>query len=72
MQAAGFVIERVIEWGFPFYSPLYRWILTRTGGQGTDGSYGLKRKVLAQVLYGTFLLNSANRGDLIFVLASHV
>jgi hypothetical protein len=68
MGQAGFHIEKVIEWGFPFYSPLYRWVLTRTGGHGTDGSYGLRRKLLADALYTAFLLNSSRRGDLIFVL----
>jgi len=69
MKRAGFVVDRVVEWGFPFYSPLYRWILTRMSGQGTDGDYGLRRRLLAQALYGGFLLNSSRRGDLILVLA---
>jgi hypothetical protein len=69
MEQAGFVIERVVEWGFPFYSPLYRWLLTRTGGQGTEGSYGLKRRLIANMVYGAFMLNSSKRGDLILVLA---
>jgi trans-aconitate methyltransferase len=69
MEQAGFVIERVVEWGFPFYSPLYRWLLTRTGGQGTEGRYGLKRRLIANVVYGLFMLNSSKRGDLILVLA---
>jgi SAM-dependent methyltransferase len=69
MEQAGFVIERVIEWGFPFYSPLYRWLLTFLSGGGTDGSYGYRRKLLATLLYTLFLLNSSRRGDLILVLA---
>jgi SAM-dependent methyltransferase len=68
MEQAGFAIERVVEWGFPFYSPLYRWVLARAGGQGTDGSYGLKRRLLADALYTVFMLNSSRRGDIIFVL----
>ena len=69
MEQAGFIIDEVVEWGFPFYSPLYRWILTRRSGEGTDGDYGLGRKLLAQALYAIFLLNSSRRGDLILVLA---
>ncbi len=69
MEKAGFVVERVVEWGFPFYSPLYRWLLGRTKGQGTDGSYGFRRKLIAQLVYGLFALNSSRRGDLILVLA---
>lgn len=75
MEKAGFVVERVIEWGFPLYSPLYRWILTQRSGEGTDGSYGPGRKLLASLLYNAFLLNSAKRGDLIMILgrpAKHV
>jgi 2-polyprenyl-3-methyl-5-hydroxy-6-metoxy-1,4-benzoquinol methylase len=69
MQRAGFEILNVVEWGFPFYSPLYRMVLTMTGGQGTGGSYGWGRKLLAQFLYGLFFLNSSKSGALIFVLA---
>lgn len=72
MEQAGFVIERVVEWGFPFYSPLYRWLLTRMGGQGTEGSYGLKRRLIANMVYGLFMLNSSKQGDLILVLARPV
>lgn len=58
MVEAGFEIVRFIEWGFPFYSPLYRRFLTLTGGQGTDGRYGPGRKLLAFLLYQLFTLNS--------------
>lgn len=69
MEEAGFIIDRVIEWGFPFYSPLYRWFLTQVGGGGTDGSYGPTRRFIAWAIYWLFMLNSSRRGDLIFVLA---
>src|SRR5579871_3317115 len=54
MLKAGFDIDRVVQWGFPFYSPLYRWVLTQTSGQGTDGTYGFRRKLLALTLYWIF------------------
>jgi SAM-dependent methyltransferase len=69
MESVGFEIDTVIEWGFPFYSPLYRWYLTFVGGQGTDGEYGWTRKFLAWAIYNLFSFNSQQRGDLIFVLA---
>lgn len=69
MQQAGFVIDQVVEWGFPFYSPFYRWVLTLVSGEGAEGEYGFKRKLVGWMLYGLFLLNSARRGDLILILA---
>ena len=69
MQSVGFEIDRVVEWGFPFYSPLYRTYLTMVGGGGTDGKYGPMRLFLASAIYNLFKLNSARRGDLILVLA---
>jgi trans-aconitate methyltransferase len=69
VEQAGFKVERLVEWGFPFYSPLYRWILTLMQGQGTGGKYGWRQRLLAGVIYQLFRLNSARRGDLIFVLA---
>ena len=69
MTRAGLRIERVLEWGFPFYSPLYRNFLEFLGNRGTTGRFGLGRKLLCHVLYGIFLLNSARRGDYIFVRA---
>ncbi len=71
MESVGFVVDRVVEWGFPFYSPLYRWYLTQVGGGSstTDGEYGPARKLLAWGIYQLFRLNASNRGDLIFVLA---
>lgn len=72
MEAAGFQIDRLVEWGFPFYSPLYRWLLTLTQGQGTGGVYTWRQRFLAELIYQGFRLNSARRGDLILVLAHPV
>jgi SAM-dependent methyltransferase len=69
VQEAGLRVREVIEWGFPFYSPLYRDFLDLTGSKGTTGAFGLSRKLLAQLVYGLFLLNSSRVGDEIFVLA---
>jgi SAM-dependent methyltransferase len=69
VEASGFRVRKVVEWGFPFYSPLYRNFLDLTGSKGTTGDFGWKRRVLANLVYALFLLNSSKRGDEIFVLA---
>lgn len=72
ITSAGFSIVKVIEWGFPFYSPLYRDLLEATAGKGTTGEFGLTRRLIASLLYGIFSLNSHHSGDAIFVLAKVV
>ena len=69
IEICGFTVLSVVEWGFPFYSPLYRNLLELTDSKGTTGEFGKMRKLIAQVLYMVFLLNSHKRGDEIFVLA---
>jgi len=69
LETSGFVILSVVEWGFPFYSPLYRNFLDLTGSKGTTGEFGPFRKLIAKLIYALFSLNSSKRGDEIFVLA---
>ena len=69
LESNGFAVLSVVQWGFPFYSPLYRNFLNFTGGKGTTGEFGPFRKVIAKIIYMLFLLNSSTRGDEIFVLA---
>lgn len=69
LRANGLEIERVVQWGFPFFSPLYRDLFRATGIQATQGTYGPVRRLLADLLYQVFRLNAWNRGDYIFVLA---
>ena len=69
MERAGLVVERVFEWGFPFYSPLYRDLLEAIGNRGTMGRFGPVKKMLSHLIYAVFLLNSARRGDYIFIRA---
>lgn len=69
VEETGLQVRKVIEWGFPFYSPLYRNILDLTGGRGTSGSFGPARKLIGNLIYLLFMLNSSRRGDEIFVLA---
>ena len=69
IAATGLIVERVIEWGFPLYSPLYRDLNNLMGNAGTGGQFGLGRKIISQIIYGAFLMNSERRGDYIFVRA---
>jgi 2-polyprenyl-3-methyl-5-hydroxy-6-metoxy-1,4-benzoquinol methylase len=74
LEQTGFNVIRVIEWGFPFYSPLYRDLLEltsrwKTYSQSVYGKFGTRRKLVAQIVYMVFQLNSARCGDEIFVLA---
>ena len=67
MTAAGLSVDRTVEWGFPFYSPLYRDLLEVIGNRGTMGAFGPGKKLMSQVIYTVFLLNSARHGDYIFM-----
>lgn len=69
LEANGFAVIRVVEWGFPFYSPVYRNILELIRARGTAGHFGTIRKIVAWLTYLLFTLNSARKGDEIVVLA---
>jgi trans-aconitate methyltransferase len=72
LEQNGFAVVSVKEWGFPFYSPLYRDLLELTGSKGTTGEFGFFRKLISIFIYYLFLLNSSKRGDEIFVLAKPI
>ncbi len=70
VRRAGLEPLRVVEWGFPFYSPLFRTAVELTGSEPlAAGRYGPGKRALCHAIYGLFLLNSWRRGDKIFVLA---
>jgi hypothetical protein len=69
VEQSGLKVLKVVEWGFPFYSPIYRNVLDLTGSKGTTGEFGTIRKLVSQLIYILFRLNSAKRGDELFVLA---
>lgn len=69
LEALGLEVVRVVEWGFPFFSPLYRNVLDLARGQGTEGDYGPVRRMISEALYQVFRLNSWSRGDYVCVLA---
>jgi ubiquinone/menaquinone biosynthesis C-methylase UbiE len=67
---AGWNPIRVVEWGFPFYSPLFRTAVASSRSEALSyGRYGFGRHLLCHALYALFLLNSWRRGDKVFVLA---
>lgn len=69
IRGAGLKVERVIAWGWPFYSPLYRDFLDVMDNKGTMGRFGIIRKTVCHLLYALFMLNRSTKGDYIFVRA---
>ena len=71
LVSVGFNILKVVEWGYPFYSPLFRnWLeLFPASANFSYGQYGVRQKIASHLLYLLFLLNSNKRGDVIFILA---
>jgi len=69
IKATGLRPIQTVEWGFPFYSPLYRNLNNAMNGAGTTGKFGLLRHVAAEMLYQLFRLNSWTKGDYVAVLA---
>jgi SAM-dependent methyltransferase len=69
LEEVGFKTVKIVQWGFPFYSPLYRDLFSVGTVEGVShGRYGLSKKLACQVLYGVFCLNWRNRGDVVFAL----
>jgi SAM-dependent methyltransferase len=66
LEAAGFVPERVVYWGFPFYSPIARRI---QNGTSPEPHFGLPARLMARVMHAVYFLNSRRRGDLLIMLA---
>ena len=64
----GFEIIRRIEWGFPFYSPVTRF-LQNLNLEGSVGNYGFVTKIIARLFYLFYFLNSSKKGDVIILLA---
>lgn len=67
LAGANFHIRRVIYWGFPFFSPMGRW-LQRISSTGA-GQYPWSTRLAARALTGLYYLNSPKRGDLLTILA---
>ncbi len=71
LEIAGFEVISVWEWGFPFYSPIYRKLISRTSEKSRTGKYGIGRKFISTVLYYLFFLNVINKGDRLIVVAKN-
>lgn len=69
LEAGGFAIFGVVEWGYPFFSPLYRDFLERLPTGTAEGRMGWRKRLAAELLYRVFELNAWDRGDKLFVLA---
>lgn len=67
LGGAGFRVRRAVYWGFPFYSPLGRWL--QTFSSADRGAYPWTTRLIARTLTGVYYLNSHRRGDLLTVLA---
>lgn len=70
LEKAGFQVVSVEEWGFPFFSPLYRRLMdivpyeSRTGNKITP-----RQRLVGDVLHKLFFLNVVNKGDELFAVA---
>ena len=71
IEAAGLHVLQIVEWGFPFYSPLFRDLIRifPASQQFSYGSYNAFQKLVSHILYALFLLNRHDKGDVIFVMA---
>lgn len=68
LRSADFIPQRVVEWGFPFYSPLYRTAVEWIGGKMNVGD-SWRDRFIARLLYQLYRLNSTRRGDVLVILA---
>jgi SAM-dependent methyltransferase len=66
LSDAGFVVDKAVYWGFPFFTPLGRLLQNRTTGKST---FGPAMRLAAEIMYRLYFLNSHRRGDLLIVLA---
>ena len=67
LLAVGLRVKQTIYWGFPFYSPMQRFLHNVTG-MGM-GKYSWRTRFIARALTALYYLNSSKRGDLLVILA---
>jgi 2-polyprenyl-3-methyl-5-hydroxy-6-metoxy-1,4-benzoquinol methylase len=73
LESLGFRVVKAVQWGFPFYSPIFRTIAAKPQVVTFSyGRYNLQQKLACQLLYGLFFLNSWDKGDKIILLAEKV
>lgn len=68
LTRAGFVVHRMIYWGFPFYSPLAR---TLQNHMQATHEFNWFHRLMTHALYWLYFLNSTRRGDLLIALAGN-
>lgn len=70
LKKADFKMVKSEMWGFPFYSPVYRFIMNKVNHDDRVGNkLSLTKKVLSHLIYYLFFLNFPNKGDRLFLLA---
>ena len=72
VSKAGLKPVRLFQWGWPFFSPLYRDLQASMGHKAhevTTGSFSLTQKLLSWILFLLFLLNRRYKGDQLVLLA---
>jgi SAM-dependent methyltransferase len=73
LGAVGFRVIKTVQWGFPFYSPIFRAIAANPHVVTFSyGRYGFHQRTACQLLYYLFFLNSWNKGDKIMILAEKI
>lgn len=71
MRRAGIKVEKVVEWGFPFYSPFYRTLSEFVGGaEAKELNYRRRDQLIANALFQLYRLNSSRHGDVLTILGS--
>ena len=68
MRDAGLRPTKTVEWGWPFYSPIYRSAIELFGGQDAQLTYGKRDRILAAALYQLYRLNRSDKGDILTVV----
>jgi GT2 family glycosyltransferase/SAM-dependent methyltransferase len=72
VRDAGLTPVDMFQWGWPFFSPIYRDLLARGARQTRDlttGEFGFGRRLLSRLIYAVFCLNAHYRGDELVLLA---
>jgi SAM-dependent methyltransferase len=66
LQRAGFSVNQMVYWGFPFYTPIARTLQNR---MKATHDLSASAKLIARALHAVYFLNSGRRGDLLIALA---
>ncbi|MFC1461803.1 hypothetical protein ACFLQR_04720 [Verrucomicrobiota bacterium] len=67
LEQAGFTVQHVVYWGFPFFSPLARLLQNH---MTPSARMGIAGRLTSALMYYLYFLNSHRKGDLLIVLAT--